>query len=163
LQVSNDEVSVSGPGGQVKNIPRKDAAYIVNGESFQKALLHEPGLRQGWLGELTLGASLVQSTQTSRSFTGSLGLVRAMPGVDWLAPRNKTLFNASASYGSVTQPAIGTTPASSAKTNILHGDIERDEYMTQRLYVLVACRRDVVTADVARRVGVLPLDRASIG
>jgi hypothetical protein len=142
LQVSNDEVSVSGPGGQVKNIATKDAAYIVNGESFQKALLHEPGLRQGWLGELTLGASLVQSTQTSRSFTGSLGLVRAMPGVDWLAPRNKTIFNASASYGSVTQQAIGTTPASSAKTNILHGDIERDEYVTQRLYVLADASAD---------------------
>jgi hypothetical protein len=142
LQVSNDEVSVSGPGGQVKNIATKDAAYIVNGESFQKALLHEPGLRQGWLGELTLGASLVQSTQTSRSFTGSLGLVRAMPGVDWLAPRNKTIFNASASYGSVTQPAIGTTPAASAKTNILHGDIERDEYVTQRLYVLADASAD---------------------
>jgi hypothetical protein len=142
LQVSNDEVSVSGPGGQVKNLPTKDAAYLVNGESFQKALLHEPGLRQGWLGDLTLGASLVQSTQTSRSFIGSLGLVRAMPGVDWLAPRNKTIFNASASYGSVTQPAIGTTPASSAKTNILHGDIERDEYMTQRLFVLADASAD---------------------
>ncbi|MCU1312729.1 MAG: hypothetical protein JWM54_486 [Acidobacteriaceae bacterium] len=136
LHVSNDEVSVSGPGGEVKNIPAKDAAYLVNGEKFEKALMHEPGLRQGWEGALTLGASLVQSTQTSRSFNGSLGLVRAMPGVDWLAPRNKTIFNANASYGSVTEPAIGTTPASSAKTNILHGDIERDEYVTQRLYVL---------------------------
>ena len=136
LQVSNGEVSVSGSGGEVKNIAVKDAAYLVNGETFQRALLHEPGLRQGWVGALTLGASLVQSTQTSRSFTGSLGLVRAMPGADWLAPRNKTIFDASASYGSVTEPAIGTTPASSAKTNILHGDIERDEYLTQRFYVL---------------------------
>jgi hypothetical protein len=136
LHVFNDEVSVSGPGREVKTIHAKDAAYLVNGESFQKALLHEPGLRQGWAGALTLGASLVQSTQTSRSFNGSLGLVRAMPGVDWLAPRNKSIFNANASYGSVAEPAIGTTPASSAKTNILHGDIERDEYLTERFYLL---------------------------
>ena len=142
LQVSNGEVSVSSPGGEVKNIPVKDAAYLVNGETFRKALLHEPGLRQGWVGALTLGASLVQSTQTSRSFTGSLGLVRAMPGADWLAPRNKTIFDANASYGSVTEPAIGTTPASSAKTNILHGDIERDEYLTQRFYVLADASAD---------------------
>jgi Protein of unknown function, DUF481 len=136
LQVSKKEVSVSGPGGEMKTIPVKDAAYLVNGETFRSALVHEPGLRQGWAGALTLGASLVQSTQTSRSFTGSVDLVRAMPGVDWLAPRNKIIFNANASYGSVTQPAVGTTPASSAKTNILHGDIERDEYVTQRFYVL---------------------------
>jgi hypothetical protein len=32
LQVSNDEVSVSGPGGQVKNLPTKDAAYIERRE-----------------------------------------------------------------------------------------------------------------------------------
>jgi Protein of unknown function, DUF481 len=142
LQVSHDEVSVYGPGGQARKIPTKDAAYLVNGESFQKALAREPGLGQGWVGGLTLGASLVQSTQTSRSFSGALDLVRAMPGLDWLAPRNKTIFNATAAYGSVTQPAIGTTPASSAKTNILHGDIERDEYVTQRLYVLADASAD---------------------
>jgi hypothetical protein len=44
------------------------------------------------------------------------------------------------------------------RRNMLYNDFHREVRV-----LLVACRRDFVTADVARRVGVLPLDRASIG
>jgi hypothetical protein len=137
LNVADDQVSVSGVGGEVKNVATKDAAYLVNADDFQKAISHEPGFTHGWAGGITLGASLVESTQTSESFTGAIALVRTQPSVDWLAPRNKTIFNATAAYGLTTQPFIaGVQAASSAKTNILHGDIERDQYLTQRFYVL---------------------------
>jgi uncharacterized protein DUF481 len=143
VSVSNDEVSVSGGGGEVKNIPTKEAAYLVNGDDFQKAITHEPSFAHGWVGGVTLGATLVESTQTSETFTGEIGLVRAEPSVDWLAPRNKTIFDATATYGLVTQPFIaGIQDASSAKTNILHGDIERDQYFTPRFYYLFDASAD---------------------
>jgi hypothetical protein len=142
IQYSNDVVAVVPSGGEIRNIPAKDAAYLVDGADFEKALGHEPSLLHGWLGSLTLGASLVEATQKSKTFTGALDLVRLSPGVDWLAPRNKTIFDATASYGSVKQPASGTTPASSAKTDILHGDIERDWYVSQRFFALADASAD---------------------
>jgi hypothetical protein len=143
VSVANDQVSVSGVGGEVKNIPTKDAAYVVKGDDFQKAISHEPGLTHGWTGGVTLGATLVESTQTSETLTGAIALVRTQPTVDWLAPRNKTIFDATATYGLLTQPFIaGIQAASSAKTNILHGDIERDQYMTSRFYYLFDASAD---------------------
>ena len=143
VSVANDQVSVSGAGGEVKNIPTKDAAYLVNGDDFQKAISHEPGFTHGWTGGVTLGATLVESTQTSETLTGAIALVRTQPSVDWLAPRNKTIFDATATYGLLTQPFIaGVQAASSAKTNILHGDIERDQYLTPRFYYLFDASAD---------------------
>jgi hypothetical protein len=142
ISYSNDEISVSEGAGEVKDVPAKDAAYVVDGTDFQNAMQHEPSYLQGWHGGATLGASLVQATQTSRTFTGAVGLVRTAPDVNWLAPRNKTIFDASAAYSSLTQPAVGTSPASSAKTNILHGDIEHDWFLTPRFYALVDASAD---------------------
>jgi Protein of unknown function, DUF481 len=143
VSVANDEVSVSGVGGEVKNIPTKDAAYLVNSDDFQKAIAHEPGFTHGWAGGVTLGATLVESTQTSETLTGAIALVRTQPSVDWLAPRNKTIFDATATYGLLTQPFIaGVQSASSARTNILHGDIERDQYLTERFYYLFDASAD---------------------
>lgn len=143
LHVADDQVSVSGVGGEVKSVPTKDATYIVNADDFQKAISHEPGFLHGWVGAISLGATLVESTQTAETLTGSIGLVRAQPGVDWLRPRNKTSFDATATYGLLTQPFIpGVQAASSAKTNILHGDIERDQYITPRLYYLFDASAD---------------------
>jgi hypothetical protein len=143
LSASNDQVSVAGVGGEVKNVPIKDIAYVVNGDDFQKAIAHEPGFQHGWVGDITLGAALVESTQTNQTLTGAIGLVRAQPGVDWLEPRNKTIFDATAAYGLTKQPFIpGVQSASSARTNILHGDIERDWYLTPRFYLLADASAD---------------------
>ena len=143
LSASNDEVSVAGVGGEVKNVPTKDIAYVVKGDDFQKAISHEPGFQHDWTGGITLGASLVESTQTSENFTGAIALVRAEPGPDWLEPRNKTIFDATGTYGLTTQPFIpGVQSASSARTNILHGDIERDQYLTPRFYLLADASAD---------------------
>jgi hypothetical protein len=142
VSYSNDEISVVPSGGETKSIPAKDAAYLVGASDFEKAIGHEPSLLHGWIGSGTIGASLLEATQTSKTFTGALGLVRLSPGVDWLAPRNKTIFDATASYGSVHQPAVGTTPASSARTNILHGDIERDWYLSPRFFALADASAD---------------------
>lgn len=143
LSASNDEVSVAGVGGEVKNVRTKDIAYVVKDDDFQKAIAHEPGFQHDWTGGITLGASLVESTQTSENFTGAVALVRTEPGADWLEPRNKTIFDATGTYGLTTQPFIpGVQSASSARTNILHGDIERDQYLTRRFYLLADASAD---------------------
>jgi hypothetical protein len=58
--------------------------------------------------------------------------VRAIPSVTWLDPRDRTLVDFAAAYGSVTQPG---TPGT--KTNIIHGDAEHDWYFSPRFYFLV--------------------------
>ena len=143
IDASSEQVAVATGAGDVRNIPSSSVAYLVGGDEFQRTLMQQPGLLHGWNGALTLGASLVQATQTSRTFTGSLGLVRTVPHVDWLSPRHRTTFDATASYGLLREPFIaGVQAASSAKSNILHGDLEQDEYLSKRFYVLADASAD---------------------
>ncbi len=143
LDATNEQVSVSAIGGEVKQIPAKSAAYFIPQTEFEQTLLHQPGFFHGWNGAVTLGATLVQATQTSQTLTGAIHLVRLVPRVQWLDPRNRTTFASSATYGLVRDPFIpGVQAASSAKTNILHGELERDEYFTRRFYYLLEASAD---------------------
>ncbi|MBV9674793.1 MAG: DUF481 domain-containing protein, partial [Acidobacteriaceae bacterium] len=63
-------------------------------------------------------------------FHGRRHLVRTVPGESWLTPHNRTLVDFAAAYGEVTQ---SNTPT--IKTNIIHGGVERDEYLHPRLYI----------------------------
>jgi len=118
------------PGTIERTIPVGDAGQIVDQASFQKALEHQPGFFEAWKGTVTIGASTVNATEDSESFTGAVNLVRSIPTETWLQPRNRTSLNLSAAYGEITQPATPTI-----KTSIYHGDAERDEYFSPRLYV----------------------------
>jgi hypothetical protein len=109
-------------GGQP--VPVADAAHLIDQPAFEKAVLHSPGFFQEWTGSVTAGASLVEATQTSRSYTGGIGLQRTTPAADWLDTRDRTTANFSAADGSVSQP---NTPK--LKTAIFHGDFERDQYI----------------------------------
>jgi hypothetical protein len=113
-----------------RTIPVGDTGQIVDQAGFQNALQHPPGFFQAWKGTVTIGAAVVNATQDSESFTGAVSLVRAIPTEGWLEPRNRTSLNLNAAYGEVTQPG---TP--SIKTAIFHGDAERDQYFSPRLYV----------------------------
>ena len=112
-----------------QSIPVANAAYVVSEDEFQKAILSHPGFFAGWNGALTGGASLVQATQDSRTFTGSISLIRAIPAENWLDARNRTTANFSSSYGTVSQPGVPTL-----KTSIYHADVERDQYFSPRLF-----------------------------
>jgi len=86
--------------------------------------------------------------------------VRAIPDVVWLVPRNRITADFSGSYGKITdpgyiQPAVpanpvtGTpaapaafVPATTVETSIYHGDFERDEYVSERVYYLGAVAFD---------------------
>src|SRR5579871_465180 len=105
-------------GGQ--KVPVGDAADVIDQTGFENAVLHNPGFFQAWKGSVTAGLALVQATQQSRSFSGAINLIRAVPTEDWLSARNRTTFNMSGSDGSVTQPGSPTI-----KTEIFHADAER--------------------------------------
>jgi hypothetical protein len=133
VQVEDDQVKVTAPaGGPSKDIPVKNTEYVIDQATFNKEVLGKPGFFSGWNGAVTAGATLIEATQNSRNFTGSAALVRAIPSVTWLDPRERTLFDFTGAYGSITQPGTEGT-----KTNIIHFDAEQDWYVSPRFYFLV--------------------------
>ncbi|MBZ5591610.1 MAG: DUF481 domain-containing protein [Acidobacteriia bacterium] len=129
IAVADQKIEVR-PGGDhpPQTVAVADAAYVVDDAAFEKAM-HRPGIFEAWKGALTGGASLVEATQKSNTFTGSIGLIRAAPTENWLDPRNRTIVDFSTSYGKLTQPNTPTV-----KTSIYHADAERDEYFTGRVF-----------------------------
>jgi Protein of unknown function, DUF481 len=132
VQVEENEVKVAPVSGTPKEIPVKNTQYMIDLATFDKEVRGNPGFLSGWSGAITAGATLVEATQNSRSFSGSAALARVIPSVTWLDPRNRTLLDFSGAYGSITQP--GTT---GTKTNIIHFDAEHDWYVSPRFYFLV--------------------------
>jgi len=112
-----------GSGAAPQQIPVAQAAHVVDEAAFENLVLHNPGFFEDWKGAVTGGVSLVEATQQSRTFTGSVAFVRAIPAENWLEPRNRTTIDFSASDGEVIQPNTPTI-----KTGIFHFDAERDEY-----------------------------------
>jgi uncharacterized protein DUF481 len=133
VQVEDEQVKVAtATGGTTKDIPVKNAQYMIDAPTFEKEVHRNPGFFYGWTGGITAGASTVEATQNSRNFTGAVALVRTIPTVSWLDPRNRTIFDFTGAYGTVTQPGTAGT-----KTNIIHFDAEHDWYFSPRFYFLV--------------------------
>jgi hypothetical protein len=126
LTAEDQQIHLAEPA---RSIPVADTGEIIDQAAFHKALMHQPGFFEAWKGNITIGASVVSATQDSESFTGAVALVRTIPTEDWLDPRNKTILNLSESYGEVTQPATPTI-----RTSIFHGDAERDEFFSPRVF-----------------------------
>src|SRR5579871_6269275 len=131
ISVTDQKIQITPGGGQpAQTVATGDAGSIIDEDAYQKAL-HNPNFFEDWKGALTGGVSLIEATQKSDTVTGAVHLVRAIPAEDWLAARNRTLVNFTASYGKVDQP---NTPE--VKTDLVHFDFERDEYFSARLYAL---------------------------
>lgn len=142
VAIANNMITVHPENhAMIPPIPLANAQYIVDSATLRKQIYGHPGFFEGWNGGATVGVTAVQATQTQSSFAGSLALVRTVPTVSWLDPRNRTSFNYAQSYGKISQPAYtaadGTlVPSSFTKSSILHVDAERDQYMSSRAYVL---------------------------
>ena len=52
--------------------------------TLNKQIYHQPSFFAGWNGPVTAGATLVTATQNQYTFSGAIGLVRAVPTVSWL-------------------------------------------------------------------------------
>lgn len=132
VDVENQTMTVHPPNGiAVSPVPVKSAAFLVDQATLNQQVFHHPGFFNGWNGAATAGVTLVQATQSQYTEAGSVGLVRAVPGVSWLTPRNRTSIDFSGSSGRITEPLTPTI-----KTAIFHADAERDEYFSSRFYVL---------------------------
>lgn len=112
-------------------IPVKNAAYVVDQATLNQQVYHQPSFFTGWNGAATAGITLVQATQSQYTESGSIGLMRTVPGVTWLNPRNRTSADFSGSFGKITQPGTPTI-----KTAIFHADAERDQYFSSRFFAL---------------------------
>jgi Protein of unknown function, DUF481 len=149
LSVDNGSLTIETEGvPPPPPIPLKNAQYILDGPELDKQVNHEPGFFAGWNGAATAGATLVTATENQYTFSGGIGLVRLVPTVNWLDPRNRTSLDFTGSYGKITQPAYtvpptapGTAPtvidAVTTKSAIYHADAERDQYFSSRVYALV--------------------------
>jgi len=112
IAVSEQKIEIR-PGGErpPQTVAVGDAAYIVDEAAFEQAL-HRPGIFEAWTGAIVGGASLVEATQKSNTFTAGVALVRAVPAENWLDPRNRTIVDFSVSYGKLTQPNTPTVKTS---------------------------------------------------
>ena len=125
VSATNQTITVAPAGKPAEAVPVAEAAHLIDQPTFEKDFLHDPPLLRAWTGGITAGVTLVQATQESRTYSGSIHLVRSIPEENWLDARNRTILNFAASKGSVVQP---NTPR--LKTEILHADAERDQYFT---------------------------------
>jgi len=134
-------------------IPVKNAQYIMDNAALDRQINHEPNFFAGWHGSATAGATLVSATTNQYTFTGAVNLIRAVPTVAWLDPRNKTLFGFNESYGKITQPAYSypapppatgniAVPAVITTSSISHFGAERDQYFSPRVYALAQAAFD---------------------
>jgi hypothetical protein len=137
LSMTGQKIVLESPGGAPRTIPVTDLAFVMAQTDFEKAISHEEGFLQDWGGTITGGVSLVEATQESQTFSGAVTLVRAEPTASWLNPSSRTLIDLSGSYGTLNQP--GTAEI---KTDILHGDAERDQYFSPRLFAFARVALD---------------------
>ena len=148
LAVTAGQIQLESPAtsSQIAPIPVADAAYIIDKPTLDKELLGRPGFFEAWNGSATGGLTIVSATQNQYTVNAAVALQRVVPTVNWLDPRNKTSFNLNESFGKITEPgytipATVTTPvtfvpSTYTKSNIFQADVERDEYVSKRLYYL---------------------------
>jgi hypothetical protein len=122
-------------------VPTKDVDYLIAKADFDKEIRGKHKFTDGWNGTATGGATIVRSTQTGTTLTAALSLIRALPGVAWLAPRNRSTVNINESYGKNTTPGAipqtnPPTPSVTTLTNIFHADAEQDRYFTPKFFAL---------------------------
>jgi len=141
VEVAEGKLKITPPANEPPAVvPAADVNYLIDRASFDKQMSHKAGFLTGWSGKITGGANIERSTTTGTTFYAGLSLVRAIPTVPWMLPRNRTIVNVNEAYGKLSTPVIPptvpATPASVVITNIFHADAERDEYFNPRLYAL---------------------------
>ncbi len=121
-------------------VPEAQIAHIIDQATFTKETSGKSSFFTGWNGAVNGGATIVRATDYGETLTAGIALVRLMPQVSFLPPRDRTSVNLQETYGKLTSPVIPqTTPPSAAavtETSIFHADAERDEYFSSRLYAL---------------------------
>jgi hypothetical protein len=143
LQIENNSIAIRPEkAGAPPPIPVANAQYIMDAGMLEKQLYRQPGFFTGWNGAATAGAAIVTATENQYTFSGGVGLVRVVPTVNWLAPRDRTSLDFTGSFGKITQPAYTdpatgiVVPAIVTKSAIYHAGAERDQYLSPRFFAL---------------------------
>ncbi|MDE1177367.1 MAG: DUF481 domain-containing protein [Edaphobacter sp.] len=147
IKLENETLSVLLPENKVREFPVKDISFMLEEAAYTRELHNQSDFFYGWNGTVTLGAALVSATNSSQTYTGGVGLVRAIPTIAGLPAGSKTILNLSGTYGLAKAPEIisgGTVyqTESVTKTNILHGDLEYDKFFSPMVFGLVNGRAD---------------------
>jgi hypothetical protein len=147
IALKNNSVNISPPKAEEKSFPANQIASVLDAATFHREIQNESDFFYGWAGSITLGASLVDATNSAQTYTGSVALMRSIPTTAWLPPASKTTLNLSGTYGLAKNPEIITNgdiyqAASISKTNILHGDAEWDKYLSTAIFGLVNASAD---------------------
>jgi Protein of unknown function, DUF481 len=121
------------PKAAARTVPITDSSHVVDEESFRHSF-ESPGFFGGWSPSFSAGISFIAATQNERSFDGEVNLERAVPGVDWRNPSDRTLIDLSASYDR-THSLLASNPAM-VRDVIYQANIERDQYLAPRLFLL---------------------------
>jgi hypothetical protein len=129
IAVADQKITITPSAGQAQTVNVAAADHVVEETSFENAVHRNPNFFADWGGGVTAGASLVEATQESRTFTGAINLVRTIPDEDWLRRRNRTNVDLSFSYGTLEQ---SNTPT--VKTEIYHADAQRYEYISLSVF-----------------------------
>ncbi len=140
IEITDGKLAVTRPPDQIETVPSEQLAYVIDEPSYTRAFDNKGSFLSGWNGSVTGGATIIRATQNGTTVSASAALVREVPGVAFLPPHNRTLFNLAEAYGKLTTPVIPQTtppsPDSVVKTNIFHTDAEFDRYFSPRLYAL---------------------------
>ncbi len=147
ITLENETLSVMLPQGEVREFPVKELNFMLDEQAYRRELHNQSDFLYGWYGTATLGATVVTSTNSAQTYTGSVGLVRAIPTIAGLPAGSKTILNLSATYGLAKDPEIISggnvfQTASVTKTDILHGDLEYDKFFTPMVFGLVSGSAD---------------------
>jgi hypothetical protein len=132
LTVENKQIELTASDGvRAEPIPVSNVAYVIDEPTLNRELSQKPGFFSEWTGNATAGATLVEATQDSDTFSGGIALVRTIPAVGWLDPSSRTSMHFTGSYGKVSEPDTPTV-----KTSIYHADAEQDEFLSARFFAL---------------------------
>ena len=147
IAIQDDAIHVAPAGAPEKSIPASNVAFLIDEATYNRELHNTQDFLYGWTGTVTAGATLVESTNSAETYTGAATLVRAVPTISWLPPASKTTLNLSGTYGLAKQAQIssGATilqPASTTKTDILHGGVEYDKYWSTEFFGFVNAGAD---------------------
>ena len=127
VAVADQKVTITQAVGAPVVIPVASTQNVIDEDSFLRAFSH-PRLRDFWGGSASAGFALVDSTQTSKTFTTALALVRTVPSEGWISPRYRTTLTFNSAYGTTSSGPL------TIKTDIIHGGLEQDEYINPRLF-----------------------------
>jgi hypothetical protein len=132
LTVVNKQIELtSSEGVQAEPIPLANVAYVIDEPTFNRELSQKLGFFSEWTGNATAGATLIEATQNTTTFSGGVVLIRTIPAVGWLDPSSRTSLHFSGSYGNISEPGTPTV-----KTAIYHADAEQDAFLSARFFAL---------------------------